>query len=1035
MAHVAGAESTSSSTSLISAGIPLIRSGEPGAVGFMDATGRFLVGPYEGTRMVDWAIKYAEHGWAVFPMRRGTKGFFGKCPQCNDESAYYDAEAHANGVENCSVDHGDAYPRCHGLWAATTNTDAIRAWWTTHPDANIGINCGLSNIALVDVDIKLGKTGDQSITELERRYEQFPVGPRVRTASGGWHWLHAIPEGINLRSSVGKTITKTGARSGLADFVDIKAHGGLMVAAPSVIYDNTKGRVVGQYTWTNDWTQELPVLPLWVSEEITRREAEGRPTRTSIPYQRDGENADLDEAMEHVNDLADQVATMGEPGRRDLLLTNAGHCFRMAEAGQVSHADVAFILEEAGLRCGLPESEVKRAVREARKWAVGKARPWKAAFNSESLLREYADFMTPELRKSLFREGEPTEVGNDMDTETVVEEPKTEEPMEFIVTRPTSLTTPEQIAKHRDDRLVEGVQPFDVGSCPLPEDELEWTLCVAATATSGWYMQRLDEMCQDIRKRGEEALREHAPEVERWNLPTYDLGAEGPGAEAWGALVSAAVASGMDRSAAEHVANQNTGAANAIEVAKQWRDAHPDEFRNLADNVGKWLRERYGVPVDGTADEDTHQEDGGEKTVVGLADALEQEMIKRQAIIEASKIEARRSETDPAYIPSYEIRAYEQLLGREKAQKRRAEELRVEEPEDDFGEIFDRLASGDTTDRRPMFGYLADDDCGLFYEGTTNGIYGKSGIGKSIIQARLQVEAMRNGKNVVHWEYDNNSNNMIVQRLFDAGVTREQITTQFKVVRSVEEMDRRLTDEFRKNVGLVTLDALTPAISALGGEVNHPSGTDLVLRTLMQPFTAHGAVGFFLGHVGHENQDRMAGSNRMFAAMQGALYNAEVVVQPSLGNKGLVKLILKKDNQGYAGEVDRLSAWVTYDSTKGDGSVLTAFSRERNTKDVQEELESLEREKTQNADRSTKQDVQTIWNALSKAGEALSINDLYILLKDRGESISERQIRTRLDKMLKDNMVFIDTEASKRPAASNGGKPCKRYRAAAVPSS
>jgi hypothetical protein len=426
-------------------------------------------------------------------------------------------------------------------------------------------------------------------------------------------------------------------------------------------------------------------------------------------------------------------------------------------------------------------------------------------------------------------------------------------------------------------------------------------------------------------------------------------------------------------------------------------------------------------------------EDSTEDYVLGGQMALNDELARRQAIITANQIEAAKALKDPTYRPSWEVRAYEQILGREQAQKRRAEELRVEEPEDDFGDIFDLIEAGDTTDRRPMFGYLADDSCGLFYEGTTNGIYGKSGIGKSIIQARLQVEAMRNGKNVLHWEFDNNANPMIIRRLVDAGVTRDQLVNQFRVVRSVEELERKVGDDFTANVGLVTLDALTPAISALGGEVNHPSGTDLVLRTLMQPFTVRGAVGFFLGHVGHENQDRMAGSNRMFAAMQGALYNAEVVVKPTIGVKGLVKLVLKKDNQGYAGEGDKLAAYVTYDSTSGDGKVNTIFSRERSSIDLQGEIDSLETEKTDKAERTMDEEIRTIWKALSKADAAMSANDLYVLLQDRTDSMPEKRIRARLDKMLKDGLAFVDTTANQLPASSSGGKPPKRFRAAVAP--
>jgi hypothetical protein len=1025
-------------------GTLLLVSQGAGHPGFLDGSGRILTGPYAGKRMVDYALEYAAQGWAVFPIRQGTKdGYFGKCPRCNDDSPHFDADAHVNGAEHCAVDHGDNYSLCHGLWAATTDPDAIRAWWTLYPYANIAANVGRSNRVVVDVDIKPteGKTGDRSVAALEERHGPFPTRLEAVTASGGWHWVYDPADGVDLRSSTGKTHPKTGAKSGLADWVDIKAHGGLVVLAPSIIA-NKQGKVVGQYRQTNDWTQTPAKLPLWVPQEIERRKAEGRRTPlSSIPSPRDGEDADHDEAMAHVHDLADQVATMTKGGRNELLRDNSGHAFRMAEAGQISHSDVEFIFQQAGEASGLDSGEVRRTLGNSRRWAVGKARAWKAAFSSESLLREYAGYMTPALRKSLFREDEMIEGGNGMIAEPVAQMKTTDAtgPLEFIIPRPSALTTPEQIRAHHEVRSVKGVQPFDIGPCPLPDDELEWTLCVAVTPSSGWCRNRLDEMCRDIRARGEEALREHSAEVQRWNLPTYDQGAEGPGYEAWAALVSAAEDFGMDREEAGRIADTDTGAKNAIEVAKQWRDVHPDEIRNLATNVKKWLGDRYGLsdddydPYDRITNEDVQRGEGAEEVVVGLGEALGQELLKRQAIIEASRIEAKKAELDPAYIPSYEVRAYESILGREKAQKRRAEELRVEEPEEDYGAIFDRLASGDKVDRRPTFGYLCDDSCGLFYAGTTNGLYGRSGIGKSIIQARLQVEAMRDGKNVVHWEFDNNSDEMIISRLFDAGATRDQIVTQLKIVRSVEEMERKVSSDFKENVGIVTLDAITPAITALGGEVNHPSGTDLVMRTLMQPFTLRGAVGFFLGHVGHENQDRMAGSNRMFAAVQGALYNAEPVVKPAIGVKGLVKLVLKKDNQGHAGETDKLAAYVTYDSTSGDGKVQTIFSRERTAVDLQGEQDAMEAEKTEKAEKTSDEEIKILWKALSKSDAALSANDLYVLLQDRADAMPDKRIRSRLDKMLKDGLVFVDTTANQLPASSSGGKPPKRFRAAVVP--
>lgn len=360
--------------------MPLVRSGAPGALGWMDATGTFLAGPYAGTTMLDWALAYARHGWHVFQMRTGAKDFYGNCPRCNENSDHYDKDAHAGGKNSCTA-HPEGLTRCHGLYAATRSENAIRQWWgVENPHGNIGLNCGASGIALVDTDIKhpKGKYGDQSIARLEAEHGAFPVGPRARTATGGWHWLFALPEG--LRSSTGYTDDK-GRGHGLADHVDIKATGGLMVAAPSIIYDKTTGRVTGQYVWENDGQQPLPPLPGWVVPEIKRRETPVRPAPpTPSAFARaeaapHDDWADYDETKAHVLELADDVRRQGEGGRNQKLLSNAKNCFQYAEAGQISHAEVESIFEDAMLDCGLPPSDI-RTIRNARNMVRGQARPW-----------------------------------------------------------------------------------------------------------------------------------------------------------------------------------------------------------------------------------------------------------------------------------------------------------------------------------------------------------------------------------------------------------------------------------------------------------------------------------------------------------------------------------------------------------------------------------------------------------------------------------------------------------------------------------
>jgi putative DNA primase/helicase len=64
------------------------------------------------------ALSYAARGWAIFPLVPGSKKPFGKAHECG-------APSHQ-----------------HGFKDATTDPAIITAWWTEHPDANIGVATG-----------------------------------------------------------------------------------------------------------------------------------------------------------------------------------------------------------------------------------------------------------------------------------------------------------------------------------------------------------------------------------------------------------------------------------------------------------------------------------------------------------------------------------------------------------------------------------------------------------------------------------------------------------------------------------------------------------------------------------------------------------------------------------------------------------------------------------------------------------------------------------------------------------------------------
>ncbi|MGZ4916453.1 MAG: bifunctional DNA primase/polymerase, partial [Halobacteriota archaeon] len=145
------------------------------------------------------ALEYAKHGWRVLPLVPGEKGPL-------TDNGFYDA---------------------------STDEAQIRAWWRTWPKANIGLSVGPdSNLCVIDEDNKNDKDGRRDVTSLERELGPLPVTFTVCTASEnaqtgarGTQYYYQFPDA--LRDAL--------IKKQLAYGVDVKAKGGYVVAAPSVI--------------------------------------------------------------------------------------------------------------------------------------------------------------------------------------------------------------------------------------------------------------------------------------------------------------------------------------------------------------------------------------------------------------------------------------------------------------------------------------------------------------------------------------------------------------------------------------------------------------------------------------------------------------------------------------------------------------------------------------------------------------------------------------------------------------------------------
>jgi transposase len=95
----------------------------------------------------------------------------------------------------------------HGVKDATTNRARVLAWWTRHPQANIGLATGY-RFDVLDVD---GPAGERAIRQLATAHGLASSGPLVRTGGDGWHFCEG-EQGrcAKRRSRPGLTLGITG---------------------------------------------------------------------------------------------------------------------------------------------------------------------------------------------------------------------------------------------------------------------------------------------------------------------------------------------------------------------------------------------------------------------------------------------------------------------------------------------------------------------------------------------------------------------------------------------------------------------------------------------------------------------------------------------------------------------------------------------------------------------------------------------------------------------------------------------------------
>jgi Bifunctional DNA primase/polymerase, N-terminal len=228
----------------------------------------------------------------------------------------------------------------HGVKDATCNRARILAWWTRHPQANIGLATG-HRFDVLDVD---GLEGTQAIRELAVAHGLESSGPLVRTGGGGWH-IYLAPTGLgNTRPA------------GLAH-VDWRGRGSYVVAPPS------RHAADRPYQWLPGCDLDTPPgqVPAVLLERLQPRHLQ-RPTGpVELPAVAGG-RGDRYARAALVEELA-RVAAAPVGQRNRQLWESTRNLYNLVATGALDAGEVDRGLLEAAERCGLLAEEPRQTRR------------------------------------------------------------------------------------------------------------------------------------------------------------------------------------------------------------------------------------------------------------------------------------------------------------------------------------------------------------------------------------------------------------------------------------------------------------------------------------------------------------------------------------------------------------------------------------------------------------------------------------------------------------------------------------------------
>lgn len=219
----------------------------------------------------------------------------------------------------------------NGFKDATTDPDTVHRWWTTWPEALIGVPTG-DKFVVVDVDLQHA--------EAQQWYGRanLPVTRKHTTRSGGRHLL--FKPHPDVRCSTGK----------IWPHVDTRGAGGYIIWWPACGLEVLHADV-------------LAPVPDWLLEKL-RAEPAPVPPASSKPLS-------SEQAQRKLDGIIRTIARAREGERNHVTFWGACRLAEMVGQAALSRNDAIAIAVEAASRAGLSRREALQAARSAFRIEIG----------------------------------------------------------------------------------------------------------------------------------------------------------------------------------------------------------------------------------------------------------------------------------------------------------------------------------------------------------------------------------------------------------------------------------------------------------------------------------------------------------------------------------------------------------------------------------------------------------------------------------------------------------------------------------------